>query len=135
MNSDLLAIISLLVAIVGLIPLYVDLLRRRKAEAIRFSLQRFHEPVATPIQSVWSLRLLHPSRPIKECTIYFNNEPLPWSYDGKLERHIAKGGGGIARVPSGLATENAKVTVKDGQQTLRRTRFEKILLVEKRPGF
>jgi hypothetical protein len=135
MDASLLAIISLLVSIVGLIPLYADLLRRRKASAISFSLQRFHEPVNTPVQSEWSLRILHPSGPIERCMIFYNDEPLPWSYDGKLERHIAQGGGGIARVPHSVETGDAKIVIKDGPRTLKRTRFEKIPLVENRPCF
>ena len=135
MDTNLLAIISLLVSIVGLIPLYVDLFRRRKAGAISFSLQRFHEPINTPVQSEWSLRILHPSRPIEKCMIFCNDEPLPWSYDGKLERHIAQGGGGIVRVPSSIETGEAKIVIKDGTRTLKQTRFEKIPLVESRPGF
>jgi hypothetical protein len=135
MDSELLAIISLIVSIVGLIPLYVDLFRRHKARATSLSLQRFHEPVNTPVQSDWSIRVLHPNRPIEKCMIFCNGEPLPWSYDGKLERHIAQGGGGIVRVPRSIETGNAKIVIKDDARTLKRTKFEKIPLVENRPGF
>jgi hypothetical protein len=135
MDSSLLAVISLLVSIVGLIPLYVDLFHRRRARAISFSLQRFREPVSTPVQSEWSLRLLHPSRSIEKCMVFCDDAPLPWSYDGKLERHIAQGGGGIVRVPSSIETRDAKIVIKDGSRALKRTRFEKIPLVESRPVF
>ena len=67
--------------------------------------------------------------------IFCNDEPLPWSYDGKLVRHIAQGGGGIARVPHSVETGDAKIVIKAGPRTLKRTRFEKIPLVENRPGF
>lgn len=127
---DLLAIISLLISIFGLIPLYVELFFRHKARAIHFSLQRFRERVNTPIRSEWSLRILHPTKPIEKCMILCEGKPLPWSYDGRYQQFINQGSGGIVRLPTNAKIKDAKIIVKDGTKTLKKTKFEKILLVE-----
>lgn len=123
-----LEVIALIVSIVGFTPLYIDLFIRLREGRPQFILERFHEPVKKPVHSDWSIRILHPNRPIERCTVLFNNESLPWwdRDEPYYERRIVTGGGGNVRIPKEIEEEDADVTVKNGKRTLRKTRFNEI---------
>ncbi len=101
-------------------------LRRSEPKDKPFLLLRFQEPVAKPIESDWSLRLLHPKKPMVKCTILWNDKPLPW-WDNleeiTYERMIAVGGGGNVRIPKGWEKEDGVITVKDARRKRMTTKF------------
>jgi len=98
---------------------------------VKFMIQRFKEFVDKPVKSEWSIRILHPDKPIEKCIITFNGEPLPW-WDNKkpyYEKTIEASSGGNVRVPSDFEDENAEIRIMDGTNILRATRFRDIVCV------
>ena len=77
--------IVILIAIFGLFPLYIDLILRLRSGRLKFSLQRFQERITEPIESEWSIRVLHPNEPIEKCKILCNDNPLQWSNNTNTE--------------------------------------------------
>lgn len=93
-----------------------------------FVIQRFEEPVEKPLKSNWSIRILHPDKPIQKCNVFFNGELLPW-WDKVVpyyEKFIHKGGGGNVRIPVEIEKEGADVDVMDGKKLLKRLKFKDI---------
>jgi hypothetical protein len=102
-----------------------------------FFLQRFQEKVEKPVQSVWSIRLHYPDKPIEKCKILFNETPLPWwdNLEPPFVRSIVVGGGGNVRIPVELYDEKAEVKVMDGTKTLRRISFKDVAVLPRSGGF
>jgi hypothetical protein len=129
--DDFLAYAGIMVAIVAVIPLYVDLILRWRADKdIDFELERFYEKSADPVESTESVRVLHPNRAIDHCKIYLDDEALPF-WDSHRERpnyekKIRASGGANVRIPESLLNDDAYVTVKDGERTLRRMRLREV---------
>ena len=127
------ATVSLIVGVAGLVPLYVDFRSRRK---IGFKLLRFQEFSDKPIESIWSIRILHPNKPIERCSVSFNGTKLPWWDNQKelyYEKFIDAMSGGNVRVPKGIEKDNSTVEVKDEGRALskriRKRKFKDIQMV------
>ncbi len=132
----LIAAVSLIVSVAGLLPLYLDLRSRRK---IDFKLLRFQElwnqfNQPKP-ESTWGIRILHPNKPIERCTISYNGEKLRWdkSLEPYYENFIDTMSGGNVRIPLGLEKNDAVVEVRDEARTLtkriRKRKFQQIPIV------
>lgn len=114
---------GLIIAILAVIPTFHDFLERRRTT---FNLLRFAESVKKPVESDWSVRILHPNKPIEKCTIFWNDTPLPW-WDPEqptYQRFIVLSGGGNVRIPKGWEKKDGKITVKDGRKRLASKRFD-----------
>ncbi len=122
------AVLSIVVAVAGLVPLYVDWIRRmRKESSIDFRLLRFPESSKKPVESEWGIRILHPDRDIEKCRVFYDGKPLPhWDNENELiyERMIVKSGGANFRISKGSENEEAEVVVMDGERTLRKRKFK-----------
>ena len=119
--------ILIVVSILGLIPLYMDLIRRiLKERRIEFIVERFYEPTKKPVDSDWGIRILHPNKFIEKCIILYNKTPLPWSGDGEpyYERRIVANGGGNVRIPKVIQKEGVEIRIKNGKKTLKTVKFE-----------
>jgi len=94
-------------------------------ESLPFILQRFKEVVEKPVKSNWSIRIMHPEKPIEKCIVLYDGIPVPW-WDKDTpyyERTIVAGGGGNARIPVEIEKEDADVKIMDGKRLLRHARF------------
>ena len=120
--------IAIIISIVALLPLYADLLIRWFSQKVTFSLQRTEEHITSPIDSDWSIAVLHPNKPIEKCSIYCNKISLPWS-DGSNIKFIDQSSGDIARIPRRVYPIGKIIVVKDGNKELRKIKFEDIPLV------
>jgi hypothetical protein len=101
-----------------------------KYQLYQYTLWKFKEVTFVPIESEWSVRLLHPIRPIRKCRILYDGEPLPW-WDSKepfYEAVIVISGGGNVRIPKGKERQDAKVVVMDGKEILETTTFGELPL-------
>jgi hypothetical protein len=97
---------------------------------VEFELERFEEALLPPIDSQWSIRILHPNKLLERCNIICNDVPLVW-WDGKMppyERKIVQGGGGIVRISRSMSVAGAEIKVRNNKKILRKTKFEDILL-------
>ncbi len=97
--SLVVAILALLVSAFGLIPLYADLLKRRR---ISLRLSRFAEHSPKPIESEHSIRILLPDRLIERCNVTYDGKLLPrWDKTDQMrfEKILEQGGGGDVRIP------------------------------------
>jgi hypothetical protein len=94
----------------------------------KFILQRFQESVKKPIPSEWSIRILHPDKPIEKCRVLLGGKPLPWwnSNEPSFEQTIVAYGGGNVRVPIDWEKVGAEVKIMDGENTLRIVKFGEI---------
>lgn len=96
----------------------------------KFILQRFIEKTERPVKSIFSIRILHPEKPIEKCKILLDDMPLPW-WDENFpyyETTIGASSGGVVRVPSRAENEEGTVTVMDGKNVLRREKFSDIVI-------
>jgi hypothetical protein len=98
-----------------------------KMRPAKFTLERFIEHVDRPVESNWSIRILHPNKRIAKCIVLYDGSRLPWG-DSELcyEKSIGVGGGGNVRIPAGKERENAEVKIMDGKKTLKRVKFRDI---------
>jgi hypothetical protein len=127
--SLVIASLSLIITVVGLVPLYLDFLSRRK---INFELLRFQEFSHKPVESIWSIRVLHPNKPIEMCSVSYNGVKLPWwdnPIEPQYERFVELMSGGNVRIPKGAEKDDAKVVVRDGKKIIRKRKFQKIPIV------
>lgn len=74
-----LEVVALVIAVVGLIPLYIDWILRMRERGVNFSLERVYKHVTKPIETNCGIRILHPDKLIERCMIFCNDTPLPWS--------------------------------------------------------
>ena len=132
--TQIIAVVGLIIAVGGLIPLYIDLyLRWKERRSIEFLIQRFSEPVKKPVESNWSIRILHPNKLMERCTVLYDSVPLPW-WDGEdcyYERTIEIGGGGNVRIPKSIEEENPEIIVKDGKKIVKKKRFKEIPIAQR----
>ncbi|CAD6492682.1 MAG: hypothetical protein LAKADJCE_00344 [Candidatus Argoarchaeum ethanivorans] len=120
-------VLTIVVSIIGFIPLYIVLiLRLLKERKIEFIVERFCEPTKKPVDSDWGIRILHPNRPIEKCIVLYNNIPLPWWDDDELyyERRFVAMGGGNVRVPKAIQKEGVEIRIQNGKKTLKKVKFE-----------
>ncbi len=112
---------------------------QRKADQelkIEFALGKFHESTNVPVDSDWSIRILHPNKFIEKCSILLNNEKLPWwnKKERYYERYIPVGGGGNVRIPKDKFTDDvlqeAKGEVRDDKTVLREFKFKDLVLMD-----
>ncbi len=127
--------IGVVVAAIGLIPQFKHVRHRKKEisdSSVDFSLLRFKEPTDKPVESIWSIRVLHPNKPIEKCSVSYDGSKLPWwdkLTDPDYEKFIDRMGGGNVRIPKELKNEKAMVIVKDGNKIIRQKRFDKLPIV------
>lgn len=95
-----------------------------------FVLQRFKESVEKPVKSNWSIRILHPNKPIEKCMVFYGGIPLPWwdRHEPYYERTIVAGGGGNVRISIEIEKKDAEVKIMDGKKTLKRLKFKDITM-------
>ncbi len=118
-------IVGVIIAALAIVPSFSDFLARRKTT---FLLLRFAESVKKPIESDWSVGILHPNRVIEKCAVFWNDDPLPW-WDPEqptYQRMIYAMGGGNVRIPKGLEKKGGRVTVKDGKKKLASKGFDQL---------
>lgn len=130
------ATVSLIVSVAGLVPLYLDFRSRRKIdfELLRFRelWKQFNQP--NP-ETTWGIRILHPSKPIERCSVSYNGEKLRWDKPDEpyYENFIAKMSGGNVRIPKEIEKDDATVEVRDEARTLtkriRKKKFQEIPIV------
>jgi hypothetical protein len=128
-ESLVVSIIALAATILGLVPLYLDLMSRRK---IDFKLLRFQEVTDKPVESVYSIRILHPNKPIEKCSVSYNGIKLPWSdklSEPDYEKFIDRMSGGNVRIPKAIEKANATVVVRDGKRIIRKKKYQEIPIV------
>lgn len=124
-------VLTILVSIVGLIPLYIDLiLRLRKERKIEFIVERFFEPTKKPVDSDWGIRILHPNKPIEKCSVLYNDDLIPWSDKDQpyYERRFVAMGGGNVRVPKAKEKEDAEIKIQNNKKILRKVKFKDLLI-------
>jgi hypothetical protein len=127
----------LIVTVVSFVPLYVDLIWRiKEKDKINFKLLRFKEIYQSLENSKhtfdgWKIRILHPNKPIEHCSVWYNNERLCWDKEEEpyYETFIDAMGGGNIKLPIGIDVENTVIIVKNGNKTIRKTRFLDIPIV------
>lgn len=118
-----LVLIFAFIAVLGLT------LARRELQ-VKFFLERFREHYSQPIESDWSVRILHPNKLIEKCAIFYDGVKLPWWNSEKpvlYERRIMKDGGANFRIPKNIEKEDAEVIVRDGKRKLRKIKFSELL--------
>ncbi len=96
-------------------------IRKLKKEIeIDFEFYKVYEPYTkpnTPMDTNWSIRILHPNGIIHKCQVLYDGHPLPYFVDNAnivYERTIQVGGGANFRIPKGIEKDDALVEVKDG---------------------
>ena len=117
---------TLAITILGLIPLYVDLLNRYFANRrIDFELERYYDTSkGHPLSDFHAIRVLHPSKPIDHGKVFVGRTQL--AYLGRdftepdLERKIPVGGGETLIVPDDVFDLKVVVMVMDGDKVLRK---------------
>ncbi|MDD2665599.1 MAG: hypothetical protein PHD13_02310 [Methanocellales archaeon] len=126
-------VIALVIYVVGFIPLYIDLILRRRESRISFVLQRLKEPIKKPVESNWGIRILHPNKHIERCMVFYDDDPLPWwdKEECYYERMIVPNGAGIVRIPRDIEKENVEIRIKDGKQNLKKRKFKEIPIVHR----
>jgi len=100
---------------------------------IDFILQKFKESVEKPIQSDWSIRILHPNKRIERCMIFYDNTPLPWwdSLEQCVYEHfLFVGGGGNVRISKGNEKDDIEVKITDGSKILKKMKFNEIPIIQ-----
>lgn len=97
-----------------------------------FSLLRFREESHMPIESSWSIRILHPERPIEKCSITYEGTRLPWwdKHEPYYEKFIDRLSGGNVRIPKGTEREDIRVIVWDGKKIIKDEIFGDIPVVD-----
>lgn len=129
----------LIASVVGFIPLYLDLLWRVKEHnKIDFKLQRFQDFLKPPNQGtiviMWSIRILHPNKPIKRCSVSYNGVKLLWSNNPNeppYEKFIDAMSGDNMRVPKGTEKDDAIIVVRDGKKIIQKPiKFKDIPIVQ-----
>lgn len=126
--------VGMLVAtVIGFIPLYADLvIRWKERHRLSFLFLRFNERSDKPIESNWSIRILHPDKAIEECSVSFDGTKLAWwdKPEPYYEKLIHAMGGGNLRIPKGIEREDAEVIVRDGKKIIRKKKFKDIPIVD-----
>jgi hypothetical protein len=129
LTLDQLGIIITIIGVFVAIAYYtLSMYKMMRTSAPKIILQRFRETVEKPVKSNWSIRILHPDKPIEKCRVIYNNHPLPW-WDKDVpyyERTIEASGGGNVRIPIEIEKKDAKVKIKDGKRTLKSIKFREI---------
>jgi hypothetical protein len=123
----------LVTTVIGFIPLYADLvIRWRERHRLNFLLLRFHEGSDKPIESSWSIRILHPEKAIEKCSVSYDSVKLPWwdKPEPYYENFLYAMGGGNVRIPKGTEKENATVVVRDNKKIIRKKKFKDIPIVD-----
>jgi hypothetical protein len=128
----------LIVGVVSFIPLYFDLIwRMRERNKIDFKLLRFRKiyqqmdnPART--ENFWSIRILHPNRPIEHCSVWYNNVKLRWDKQDEphYEKYIDTMSGENIQIPKAIEQENATIVIKNGKKTIRKTKFLDIPIIK-----
>lgn len=125
--ADEIAIAALIISVAAIVPSYYNLfVHRAEKHRIEFDLQRVNIRSTSPIQSDWTVRILHPTKTIDHCRVEIrwgkgNERWLPVS-DRTTEIYdiqIPKMGGMNFQVPKGVVPEGSMVTIKDGNKTIR----------------
>jgi hypothetical protein len=96
-----------------------------------FILQRFKKHFDEPIESNWSIQIMHPNKPINKCIILYNDAPLPWWNTNELyyEASILVGGQEVFRIPVEIEKDDAEIKIMDDKKTLKRIKFKEITTV------
>ena len=134
--SLVLPIAAIVISVAGIIPLYIDLIRRhneQRAENIP-NLERFQIPTNSLLESYWGIRVLSPNRMIEHCSV-----DIEWGVGMKVlmqientqvyETKIPKGGSASFRVPKGIVPEGSTIVVKDRIREILRRRADDVPLV------
>jgi hypothetical protein len=125
--------IEIILAILAFIPLYLDLaVRFWKRDKINFLILRVHTESRKPIESSWTIRILHPNRAIEKCSVFVDGVKIPWSGNPNELRYegvIYQSGGENFLIPKGIEKDSATVIIKDGNKVLRKRRFKDIPLI------
>jgi hypothetical protein len=120
---------SFALGLIAAIPGYVGLFFTYWRGRLQFELERFQEKSSSPVESVWSIRIQHPTRAIDHCSVFLDTYPLPaWDKAEKInEIKIQKDSGAVFRIPSNLSpfgvVTPGKITVKDGKRVVRKQMF------------
>jgi hypothetical protein len=125
-TPTVIAIGALIVAVLGLVPLYLDYFSRRKEREPVVFLEAFHEQITIPVNSVWTVRV-RANRTIERCTVFYSGTPLPTllnQSDFRMQMPIPRGGALNFRIPveCGIADE-AMVRIQDGERVIRTERW------------
>jgi hypothetical protein len=129
--ADFIAYAGIAIAVIAVIPLYIDLIQRwRSRSGIEFELEKFYEASADPVESLWSVRILHPSKAIDHCKVFLGDTPLPF-WDSHRDRpnydkKIRASGGANVRIPETIRNDDVQVIVKNREKTLMRMRLADI---------
>ncbi len=127
--SDPIFWIPTIIGIAAVIPLYIELLNRWRRRSIEFEIERFRESTKKPVESEWSVRILHPDKMIERCSILYNDTTLPWWDSDEIYyvRKIVRSGGGNVRIPKSMETTGGEIKVKNNSKVLKKIKFEDIL--------
>jgi hypothetical protein len=98
------------------------------SQEVPFDLLKFQEHVNSPIESNWSLRILHPKRSILRCTVQLGNTKLPfWDKPNQyFEKYIPEYGGANVRIPTDLIPDGENATITNGKTVLISRAFKDI---------
>ena len=129
--TDILIYAGIAVSVLGLVPLYIDMIGRyRSRNKIVVELEKFFEANNDIVESLYGVRIFHPTKAIEHCKVYLNDNQLPW-WDStharpNYDRKIPASGGGNVRVPEVIRRDDAIVVVKNGKKTLKKMKFSDI---------
>jgi hypothetical protein len=100
--------VALIVLCISFIFLIVTLCSYYLEHKLRFdTIGKFREPIkvtsananSEPVDSYWTIHIYSPNRLVKNCKIWLNNTPLPWSNNnGAYYRDFSISGAGNARI-------------------------------------
>ena len=130
------AIAALVVSIGAIIPLYLDYFARRaEKRRIDLEVERVKYDSTSPIESEWTIRIVHPTKAIEHCSveIQWANGAKDWLPIGDrttkiYDIKIPKGDGLSFRVPKGSEPSISKIIVKDGEKTIFKRNFRDLPL-------
>jgi hypothetical protein len=101
---------AIIVAFFAVLYYVISIYKMMHTPKPNFILQRFREAVEKPVKSNWSIKILHPDKPLEKCVVFYNNHKLPW-WDRDVpyyEKTIEASGGGNVRIPFEIEKKRCK---------------------------
>ena len=116
-----LEVATLVVAVVGLIPLYIDLINRRKEQQVHFRLIRIFGNRREWVESKSGIIVERPDKPIEKCRVTCGGVPLPCGKNNgalQYEWVVPAMESILFDIPVDVEKEDAVIIVKNGNKRI-----------------